>query len=198
MSKVDTTEGLSDLLRAAKITQRELARRMDMDPSAVSLLLRGRRKMQAHEAAQIASALGVSIAEVMEYAGIRLRAGRRMIPLVGAVDEVGEVHLDFSHPTAEVPGSSEFPEDTVAIQYRTMGSRLDPVDGWTAFFLPPHGVPPEVLGTYCVVRLRDGVTLLRGVRRGYRIGTFNLVSVAWPRIENAELEWAAPVLGIRT
>lgn len=52
-----------------RLSQRQLAKRMGLDPAAVSLMLRGKRKMSAAEAADIAVLLGVSADEVLLHAG---------------------------------------------------------------------------------------------------------------------------------
>lgn len=48
-----------------RLSQRQLARLMNLDPSAVSLMLRGKRRASAQEVADISSLLGVSADEVV-------------------------------------------------------------------------------------------------------------------------------------
>ena len=52
------------------VSQRELARRLGLDPAAVSLMLHGRRKFTAKEAVEIARVLGVELEAVVTKAGI--------------------------------------------------------------------------------------------------------------------------------
>lgn len=52
-----------------RLSQRQLAKLLDLDPAAVSLMLRGKRKMSAAEASEIAVQLGVSVQEVLVRAG---------------------------------------------------------------------------------------------------------------------------------
>ena len=52
-----------------QISQRKLAKHLGLDPAAVSLMLRGKRKMSASEAADIARLLGVGTDEVLARAG---------------------------------------------------------------------------------------------------------------------------------
>ena len=52
------------------LSQRALARRLGLDPAAVSLMLHGRRNMSAKEAAEVAGALGVGIDAVVTRAGL--------------------------------------------------------------------------------------------------------------------------------
>ena len=68
IEKVDT-RWFQDRLADKRLSQRQLAARMNLDPAAVSLMLRGRRKMSAAEAAEIARYLGVEVDEVLNHAG---------------------------------------------------------------------------------------------------------------------------------
>lgn len=66
--KIDT-RWFQDRLADKRLSQRQLAARLQLDPAAVSLMLRGRRKMSVAEAAEIASYLGVEVDEVLRHAG---------------------------------------------------------------------------------------------------------------------------------
>lgn len=74
-SRVDTA-WFHGRLHDRKISQRRLAQMLELDPAAVSLMLRGRRKMSAAEAAEIARMLGVSVDEVLARAGAGAPAKR--------------------------------------------------------------------------------------------------------------------------
>lgn len=66
--KIDT-RWFRDRLADKQISQRKLAGLMHLDPAAVSLMIRGKRKMRANEVADIARFLGVDPAEVVVRAG---------------------------------------------------------------------------------------------------------------------------------
>jgi transcriptional regulator with XRE-family HTH domain len=71
---VDITSGIDtrwfqDRLADKRLSQRKLASMMNLDPAAVSLMFRGKRKMSAAEAAEIAKLIGVSPNEVLVRAG---------------------------------------------------------------------------------------------------------------------------------
>ena len=59
------TDWFRDRLAAVGMTQRELARRLDLDPSAVSLMLRGRRQVRLAEVERLSDLLAVQVEEVM-------------------------------------------------------------------------------------------------------------------------------------
>lgn len=63
------TRWFQNKLHDKHISQRSLARMLELDPAAVSLMLRGRRKMTAKEAAEIARLLGVGVDEVLTRSG---------------------------------------------------------------------------------------------------------------------------------
>ncbi|MFD9740849.1 TetR family transcriptional regulator C-terminal domain-containing protein [Umezawaea sp. NPDC059074] len=56
-------------IRAAKLSQRELARRIGMDPTALSKALRGTRRLRDEEIAAIGKACGVSVGYLAEGTG---------------------------------------------------------------------------------------------------------------------------------
>lgn len=59
------TRWFRDRLRGIELSQRGLAKLLDVDAAAVSYMLRGKRKMTLHEANRIAQILGVPASEVM-------------------------------------------------------------------------------------------------------------------------------------
>jgi transcriptional regulator with XRE-family HTH domain len=192
------TRWFNAILHERGISQRELSRRLGLDSSAISLTFRGMRKMTSHEAAAISALLGVPLQDVLENAGVKLSAGTRVAPLVGSIDNEGEAHIDWDAKRERVSIPAELPPDTVALIYKTQGTgALQLLDGWTFFIAPPAPPSAEILGRFCLVGLKDGLSLLRFVRRGYKPGTYNLASGLAISIENATLDWAAPVLLIR-
>lgn len=72
------------------LSQRQLAKHLGLDPAAISLMLRGRRKANAKEIAEMAKLLGVGVEEVMT----RLGAGvpvKRVEGRSGAVEAAQSV-----------------------------------------------------------------------------------------------------------
>lgn len=68
MAEVDT-RWFQDRLADKRLSQRKLASMMNLDPAAMSLMIRGKRKMSGAEAAEIAKFIGVSVDEVLVRAG---------------------------------------------------------------------------------------------------------------------------------
>ncbi len=187
------TQWFRDRLTARKLSQRGLARAMGVDPSAISLMFRGKRRMTVEEAGQVAVLLQSTTDEVLTAAGVIIQGGDR-IKLVGYVHAGGKVTLEAEglHDTVEAPPG--LPVDAIAIQARHGGQE----DGWIYYVSETHAAPAQALGQLAVCAVRDNGLLLAYVRRGYRAGAFNLQPTSAPEQQNVALAWASPVLWIRT
>lgn len=64
------TRWFQNRIADVRLSQRRVAKHLGLDPAAVSLMIRGKRKMSAAEAAELARLLGVTVNEVMRHAGI--------------------------------------------------------------------------------------------------------------------------------
>jgi hypothetical protein len=151
-----------------QITQRAIARQMALDPSAVNLMLHGRRKMDVHEAAQLAQIFGVSLETLAEQAGIDINgpAGGR-VPVVGWIDPGGYVH----RRKLLGPKFVRRPEDLSpnAEAYRHQGGTQD---GWLVFTEGVDASAEDCADTFCLIKEPDGRECLKYVRKGYGPGTF--------------------------
>lgn len=188
------THWFKSLMADRNVSQRELARRIGIDHSALSLALRGKREMKMAEAAGIARLLGVPVAEVMENAGIT--ADTRTVPLRGYVDGHSEMHTEESEE--RIPSPHAMPVGSFALQCRTAASPIDHMDGWILFVQRPvDSIPAEAIGRFCLCRLVNGVQIVGTLRRGYKRGRFNIITAA-SQFNDVELEWASPVTYIET
>lgn len=154
--------------------------------------------MRMQEANLLARILGVEVAEILAHAGVRVSpAGERTVPLLGWVDGEGEVHL-LPIDDERVPAPLDLPCDSAAVRIQAGSGAFQPIDGWLYYCRAPAAPTPDMLGTYAVAQIKNGVALMRFVRRGYRPGRYNLFSpMSAISVENVELEWAAPVVLIR-
>lgn len=188
------TDWFKNLMADRRLSQRELAKKIGIDHSALSLALRGKRQMKMTEAADLARLLGVPVAEVMENAGIQ--SDTRTVPMRGFVDGHGEMHTEETDE--RVPSPNAMALGSFALQCRTASSPMDHMDGWILFVTKPVGhVPADAIGKFCLCRLKDGVHVIGQLKRGYKRGRYNIVS-AGVQINDAELEWAAPITHIET
>lgn len=197
MEMTGTIDGrwFKDALRDRKMTQRQLAKAVGMDPSSLSLLLSGKRRMTVGTADLIAKAIGVSLDEVIVHAGVKI--GERDAPtvgLIGYVDGAASAHIASDHMgkvrSPVVDGCD------AAIAMRTAQTELDMVHGWVGFLSAEEPCTDSVVDRTCVVRT-GGETLLRLVRRGSTAGTYTLTGIGQPPIYDARVEWVRRVLMFR-
>lgn len=186
-------------LTARRLSQRQLAKFMGIDPASVHRLLQGKRPMRFDEASQLAGLLGVTVDDVLRHAGLPVGAGQT-VPVVGRIEDSGEAHIDWGTEIDRVPAPMEMAANTVAVVLRTAGTTWEPMDGWTMYLRPPvDGVPADAVGRMCLVRLAgNGTVLLRFLRRGYKRGRWDLVGWQVASVESAALDWATPVEFIAT
>lgn len=186
------TEWFRNILKDRKLSQRRLAKLIDMDPAAVSLMFRGRRKVSTTEAATLATVLGVPLSDVMEHLGARTPANAGRVPIVGTIDAEGEILLRKAHGYLDVP--VELPENVVAVRDEDPASMRY---GWTLVYDPRGDVPREAIGKLCVVRLMNGAQYVRFLRNGIEHGTYSLLADQGVSMANVRLLSASPVLWIK-
>jgi transcriptional regulator with XRE-family HTH domain len=190
-------------LHAANKSQREMARHMELDPSAITLMFQGRRAMQLHEAQQIAQFLGIAIEDVLRNAGLELsgKAGPATPQpatalLAGTVDAKGELHLDLKAAKQQIDAPPRLPADTVAV--RASGDVFQPtvMRGALLFFKPSDVVEPSAVGRLSVVRLGNRKLHLAHVAPGFDFDRYNLIDSSGEK-ENMALTAATPILWIK-
>lgn len=179
-----------DLLVSKSMSLRQLAKRMDILPSQLSLTFSGKRRMQMAEAVRISQLLGAPLNEVMASAGI-VEATARRCKVVGVLNGDGFISEVDKDSIERVMMPDGMPAEVVAVQARTAESPLAYMDGWVMFCNGEHA-PEEMLDRFCSVKLTDGRQLLGTIRRGYSPGTFN-VSGNVPLL-NQRVTVASPVL----
>lgn len=186
-------EWFSSKLKALKISQRTLAKRIDIDPAAMSYTFSGKRRMTMDEARKIAAVLLVPVTEVMRQAGIEVLDDVKKVPIAGYASQGSVVTLLPKGTHDMVIAPADVPAGSFAIQMRQVNS---PFDGWIMFVSGTQQEPADTLDKLCIAALKDGRLLKGIVRRGYKQGYFNLVLA--PNIttvmENIELAWTARVL----
>lgn len=189
-----------------RLSQRKLAAMMGLDPAAVSLMLRGKRKMVAGEVAVVARLLGVPVDEVMRHAGIDTGLIERGVssglgsgagagagvPVVGWVDASGVVKAERSAGPAVVvrpPVSG----DLEAVRIQTDGL----YDGFVLYYRPCEGVSLEAVGQMCIVETVEGLRLVRYVKRGYEPGKYAIGGWRQDKIDDVGLKTATPILWMK-
>lgn len=178
------------------LSQRQLAKRIDLDPAAISYMFAGKRAMSMDEAKAIAGQLLLPVTEVMRQAGIEVLDDVRKVPIAGYIGPGSIVTLlpKGTHDTAIAP--PDVPSGSFAIQVRMVQTTFD---GWLYFVSGVQEPPDQSMDRLCLVAVEDGRLLQGIVRRGYKRELYNLVLSpdSGPVLENQKIAWAARVLWIQ-
>ena len=182
-----------------RLSQRELAKRLDMDPGGLNRRLKGKSRLQLADASKIASILEVPVGDVLRNAGVDMRdlateGGR--VAITGWVDSELNIHAGKPRGAGAVEAPPIPLKDLKALRFVTAASIADSFDGGVAFYREASGVPAEAVGRLCVVVTTTGRRVLRVLRPGYSRGRYNLspwfgVGTA---IDDAAIDSAAPIL----
>lgn len=190
------TKWFRDRLAERAMSVRGLAKKLELDPSAVSLTLRGRRKMTLAEANQIAVLLGVSVTEVIRQAGIAVADDVKGIRLLGTVDSESNVKTLKDSAIKMVSAPPDVPADGFALQIRAPQSLQD---GWLIMAGAMTDLMDLMLDRPCVVTLADKRRIVGILRRGYEPDAFNIIPMLAPEkaIEDQAVTAVSPILWIR-
>lgn len=188
------TKWFKEQLAARDISMRNLAKQVEIDPSSMSLTLRGLRKMTNEEAARIAAVLSIPVTEVLRNAGVQVSEDVHSVRMTGTVDCDGIVH--DAAKSLRINAPVDVPSDGYVLQVRCP---QDLHDGWL-LLCGAHVLQPDAaVDRLCVVHLRSGARVVGTMKRGYEPNTFNIVSTI-PKVglrENQAVAHANPVLWIR-
>lgn len=185
-----------DKLRSLGISQRGLAKKISIDPAAVSYMLAGKRGMSMDEAKSIAEVFLVPVTEVMRQAGIEVLDDVKKVPIAGHINASGVVTLLPTGTHDHVIAPADVPAGSFCLQMRTVNSVRD---GWLYFVSGQRMEPTSQLDKLCVIALNDGRIMLSVLKRGYKADLFNLVVLTdsdHTVLENKDVSWATRVLWI--
>lgn len=184
-----------NLLADRRMSQRNLARQLGLDPAAVSLTFRGKREMKISEAAAIARLLGVPADEVMEHAGARFSSKFISVSVGATMDGTAEVHMDLASKEPVPHPGGDLPEHVFACRCLTEGTDLAHMNGWLLFAAhePEGGINPEAVGRLSICRIRGGGIYVARLMQGSRRGRWTLMTPGGT-MRDIEVEWAKPVL----
>lgn len=190
------TKWFRERLRDIELSQRGLAKLLDVDAAAVSYMLRGKRRMTLQEANRTAQILGVPASEVMRQAGIAVDDNIKKVPIAATADQSGHITLLAARTHEKIAAPADVPADSYAVQVRSPGHTKD---GWVFFVSAAQNEPHQQIDSMCLCALADGTQVLAYVRRGYRKETYNLTlsTDSGKLLQDQAVSWASPVLWIR-
>jgi hypothetical protein len=191
-------EWFLDRLREKKISQRGLAKKLGLDPAAITYMLKGERRMTQQEASNIAGILLVPVTEVMRQAGIDIHDDIRKIPVAGYI--TGQSTVTTLAPGAEdhIIAPSDVPTDSYAIQARTQMSPASFADSWLFIVSAARSAPHHNVGKLCLAASKTGQLYIGILSRGYKAAHYNmLLFLSNQTIENMDLLWSSPILWVK-
>lgn len=179
-----------DTMKDRQMSLREVAKRIDVWPAALSRALDGKRKMQIPEAVRLAQVLNIPLPEVLQNAGIQeaKTVGRRC-NIIGHLTDAGVVEPLPDDVIERTPIPDSLPDEVVAVQAHTAGSQAAYSDGWITFFAEENN-PISLIGQFVLAHLEDGTMRSGSLRRGYETGTFNLLGPNYGQLNNIRLRAA--------
>lgn len=189
------TKWFRDRLAERDMSLRRLAKLLELDPSAVSLMLRGMRTMTADEANRISGLLTIPVTEVLAQAGIPIEEDARSMPIKATIDARGALHPVGAKNPRRVVAPRDVPAAGLAMQVRAPELLQD---GWVLFAGAFDPRVMTMIDRVAVVEIAGDGRVVGTIKRGYDDGRVSVVPfVGSANIENVEPKSAAPVLWIR-
>lgn len=194
-AKTINTKWFKERLAERDMSMRRLAKLLKIDPSAVSLMLRGKRKITPQEANEISGLLTLPVTEVLRQAGIPVSDDTRDMRIKAFVDARSVLQMSTSKSPRRVNAPHDVPGAGMAVQVRAPDHATD---GWVLFAGAPDNNPDAMIDRLCVVKVaRDG-HVVGTLKRGYDDSRYNVATYTGSAmLENVDVQSAAPVLWIR-
>lgn len=185
------TKWFLDRLRDLGMSQRELARGLNLDASAVNLMIHGKRTISADEAARIADLLNQPLEEVLRQAGVTVSSQTETVEVTSLIDESMTLHPR--------PGRSRTPAPAggAALSAARVENSASQFFGWTFFYSTRKAVDADAMGRLCVVKLRDGSEKIRFIKPSIDRQYYRLIGLDGLPEEDAPVIAASPVFWIQ-
>lgn len=183
---------IDELVKKNGMTYTELAERTGMSRSYLSKIRNGEKRLNITTMQRLASALDCKPEDII---------GRKlMIPVVGYIG-AGHQVFTLEPESVGVMDEVEAPPgadgDMAALRVR--GNSMFPVyhEGDILFYRVVCNFDESYLNRDCVVKVENGLLLVKRLRRGNSPGRFHLESYNAPALENHLISWACPVLWVK-
>lgn len=193
-------------LEASNKSVRGMARHLGLDPSAMSRMLSGKRRMKMEEATDIAAFIGAPVAEVLKHAGISVEAEISATPitLAATINRNGQIE-PLAEPSplpqavairarATIPAHSG---KIVAAQVRALDGPLIILDDAVVLYSESDKIEPQASGVLSICRLKNGNQFIARLERSRKTGEASVICVDGTQREFV-LESATPILAIIT
>lgn len=188
-------------LKALGKSKKGLAEHLDVQKSRISEILKGDRRVHTTEVPLMAEYLEMSEQEIVGLvANTALRGST--IPLVGYIGGGAEIVPIDDHALGGGIAEVDAPPigDDVLVAVKVRGDSMWPAykEGDLIYYRRDAPfIEEQCLRKECVVQVRGGATMVKTVTRGSEPARYTLTSYNAPPIENAEIEWGAPVVWVK-
>lgn len=186
------------LLRDRQLSQRRLAKLMEIDQSSLVRAFQGKRKFQTRETTKMARILNVPLEDILTNLDIEVPLMR--LQKGGTVAVTGQIlsgKVQFGRPTGPRKVAAPPNEDATGLQalrYTDEG----PLEGAYLYYRPAAGVHPNSVGRLCICVVAGGDTVLATPRPSAR-DAYTLRDISGRVLaQDAWLESASPVVWIKT
>ncbi len=184
---------------------RGLAKHLDIDPSAVSRMLSGHRKMQIEEATEIANFLAAPVSEVLKHAGVSVDAEGQQsrILLAATINAKGNVErlseprplpqgvIERAQAAITIHGSGKI----IAAQIRALDGPLSVLDDAVVLFSHTDNVDLDAIGALSICRSMKGDQFMAKIERARKTGEARIVGVDG-KVRETDLHTATPILAV--
>ncbi|MFG1340397.1 S24 family peptidase [Xanthobacter autotrophicus] len=195
---------LSAIMAAKRWNKTELAGALDVSQPTVTRWFRDgqdprgetRDKIRTLYASVMEEDVHIDSMEVAESAGRRLvRKLDQEVRVVGYIGAGAEVHTVDDHEKGAGLDlvQVDFPVKHGTVGVIVRGDSMLPMfeDGDLIGYIRDASGPEQLIGKICVVKVVDGATYIKRLKRGTEPGLYTLVSANARDIEDVEIEWAA-------
>lgn len=188
-------------LAAKGFSQRSMASKLGLDPSAMSLIIHGKRRLGLEESIELSKHLDVRHEELLSRFGVELGDDTTpgMLKVKGTV--TGEnLSVEWNIVKGAKNVSNPFHDKNISVvRVQATGTRFDGLHGALIFYRESKIVDPEAVGKPNLVRIKGKKDdLLRVVRRGSASGLFDLVALSGDVMEEDQrLERTSPVVWMK-
>lgn len=182
-----------------------MARHLEIDPSAVSRILSGQRRMKMNEANSIAFFLGAPVSEVLRHAGVSVdnEGQPTRVLLAATINSAGQIER-LMDPRPLPPSVIERAQAAVigqgngriiAAQVRASEGPLAVLDDAVVLFKHTHDVEASAIGALSICRLHEGEQIMAKIERARKTGEARIVCTSG-KIKEVVLQTATPVMAI--
>lgn len=189
-------EWFQDRLDERNMSMRSLAKLMDVDPSTVSLMIRGLRGLNQDNAKKMADIFCCSTNEIYKRAGLPIEDEARLIEVSMYVDRNNTIHEIPEEARDRITAPFDTSMNAFAVQHRT--GELH--DGWMLIVDGSKLPPSKCVGSMSVFCDHNGRMGAGVIRKGYKADRFNVThNIIAPEQSDSDLDllWASPVLWIK-